>query len=175
MLKGFDEECYGYGYEDNIFDEKIKKLDLKYYIINDTAIHLFHKNNEDNSDIYYYFKESNKQLFNDYSLLNKDGIIEKINSINNWGEKNESKSSDISIRHLKRELFEQVSSEIITSLSNKFTDDYINELVNNISSSIYNTIINQIREKITIDFNDIKFNDEKKKSLIKRIMNKFRL
>lgn len=175
MLKGFDEDCYGYGYDDNIFDEKINKLELKYNILSDTAIHLYHKNKDDNNDIYYYFTESNKQLFNDYELLDKDGIINKINSIDKWGIIGESESNDVSIKHLKRELFEQVSNEILTSLSNKFTDDYINELVNTISSSIYNTIINQVRDKITNDFKDIRFTESKKKSLIKRIMNKFRL
>ena len=175
MLKGFDEDCYGYGYDDNIFDEKIKKLELTTSILNDTAIHLHHKNKDDNNDIYYYFTESNKQLFNDYELLDKDGIIDKINSIKKWGDVDVSKSNDISVRHLKRELFEQVSNEIITSLSNKFTDDYINELVDTVSASIYNTIIIQVKEKITNDFKDIKFTESKKKSLIKRIMDNFRL
>ena len=175
LLKGFDEDCYGYGHEDNIFDEKLSKLGLTSFIINDTSIHLYHKNHIDNNDIYYAFTSINNLLFDEYSKMNKDGIIDKINSIKNWGSLTETSSYDVSIRHLKRELYEKVSGDLLTSISSKFTDEYIKELVDNISASIYNTIIEEVKNKIVIDLKDIKYDNEKDKSLLKRIMKKFKI
>ena len=174
MLKGFDEDCYGYGYEDNIIDEKFSKLGLKSFVINDSSVHLYHKNHVDNNDIYYSFTSINKLLFDEYKKMNKDCIIDKINSIKQWGSLTESTPTDVSIRHLKRELYEKVTSDILTLISSKFTDEYIKTLVDNISSSVYNTIIEEVKNKISNDLKDIKYDGNKDKSLLKRIMKKFK-
>lgn len=175
MMKGFDEDCYGYGYEDNILDEKIIKLGLKTNIINNTAIHLYHKNHKDNEDIYYTFEEINKELYQEYIDMNSDEIINKINNISIWGDSNETQSKEISIRHLKREIYEKVSSEIISTLLSKFSDDYINELTNNIKTAVFNTICDEITKTVEIELKNIIVNEQKKTSLLKKIFKKFKL
>lgn len=173
MLKGFDENCYGYGYDDNIFDEKIKKLDLKTNILPDTAIHLYH--NTEKIGIYHYFTIANKELYNEYINLSKDEMIEKINDITLWGDTDISKSNEISIRHIKRELYEKVTEDILVSIANKFNDDYIKELVITLSSVIYNSIAETIKVKIETDLKDIKYTKSKQKSILKKILNKFNI
>lgn len=173
MLKGFDENCYGYGYEDNIFDEKILKLELKTKFIQDTSIHLYHS--VDKIGTYHYFTIANKELYNEYVALSKDDIIDKINNVTLWGDTDISKSNEISIRHIKREMYEKVTEDILTSIADKFNDDYIKDLVNNISTTIYNAISEEIKKKVEGDLKDIKYTNTKKKTLFKKIMNKFKL
>lgn len=81
-IKGFDENCYGYGHEDDIFDVKINKLQLSYTKINDIAIHLYHitSNGE-----YYSFKERNKKIFRKYLSMNKTQIFNMINNTKLFG------------------------------------------------------------------------------------------
>lgn len=77
-IKGFDEDCYGYGYEDDIFDTKIKKMNFKIHRIKDACIHLWHP--VDEKDNYYSFKTKNRTLFNKYINMNRNEIKEKINN-----------------------------------------------------------------------------------------------
>lgn len=81
-LKGFDENCFGWGYEDSIFDTKIKKMELSVYSYDDVGVHLYHKNViEHSSDIYYLFQNRNYFLYNKYLNMSKKELEDKINSI----------------------------------------------------------------------------------------------
>lgn len=72
-VKGFDEDCIGYGYEDDIFDIKIKKLEYKIkYNWENYAIHLYHPIIEN--------KYKNYFLYNQYMKMNTNQLIEKINN-----------------------------------------------------------------------------------------------
>jgi len=83
MLKGLDEECYGYGHEDDIFDTKIRKLQLSIMVINEIAVHLFHNVFKD--DIYYSRKSINEKLLTQYIIMRPDEILSKINNFNSFG------------------------------------------------------------------------------------------
>lgn len=84
-IKGFDEMCYGYGHEDDIFDIKIKEMGLKVKKINDDAIHAHHKINKNFYNKYYSRKEENKKLFHEYQNMNSDQIKEKTKNTTIWG------------------------------------------------------------------------------------------
>lgn len=174
-LKGFDEDCYGYGHEDDIFDEKARKMDLTIHTINDTSLHLFHKVAKNNNDLYYSFLAINKQLFSDYINFTKDDIINKINSIEDWGDDDKSTSSDMSIRHIKRDVYEKTSKRIIDYSLSKFTDEFVDELVNDISSKIYNSIVEIVSEKVKSELLGVSFGEEEKVSILRKVMKKFKI
>lgn len=86
-IKGFDVNSYGWGYQDYIFDEKIKKLDLNIKSIKSIAIHLNHAGNPKpysgnvrNDDIYFKFIERNKKIYESYIKMSKSDVLEKINN-----------------------------------------------------------------------------------------------
>jgi GT2 family glycosyltransferase len=86
-LKGFDEDCYGYGHEDDIFDTKIRKLKQSIYNDDSTAIHIYHKGitNEDN---YYSYMKENKVLFDNYLIMTEKQLNEKIENTKSFGDVN---------------------------------------------------------------------------------------
>jgi len=174
-LKGFDEDCYGYGHEDDILDEKIRKLELKVHTLNDISIHMYHESATNNDDLYYAFIEVNKQLFAEYKEMNKEQIISKINNIKDWGDVGNSMTRDTSTRHIKRALYEKTTEKIIEHVLSKFTDDYMDEIVNEISTKIYHNIIETITEKVKYELNNMNYEDEEKQGMLKQIMKKFRL
>ena len=173
MMKGFDEDCYGYGYQDYIFDEKMKLLDFKTKILKETAIELYHSKNREG--MYYYFNKANGELYNEYKLFTKDDFIERINDITTWGNIDITKTNEISIRHIKREMYEKATEEIIKHFSEKISKEYIDEIVMNATNVIYNALAESIKNKISEDLKDIKIDGKKKTSLIRRILEKFKL
>jgi len=78
LIGGFDEDCYGYGYEDDIFDIKMEKFELNLKKIEDTAIHIYHSIKKSIYDKYYTRKNENKELFEKYKKMTIDEIKEKI-------------------------------------------------------------------------------------------------
>lgn len=174
-LKGFDEDCYGYGHEDDILDEKIRKLGLKLHSINDVSIHIYHESSVNNEGIYYKFKELNKQLFAEYKQMSKEEIKNKINNIESWGDVNDSKSNEVSIRHIKRQLFEDTSKMIVEHTLSKFDDNFIDEIVNDISSKIYNDIVESVSIKVKEELKNMQYSDIEKDNMLRKVMKKFRL
>lgn len=75
---GFDENCYGYGYEDDIFDIKIKNMELDVKYINDIAIHIYHKINKLFYNKYYNRQEENKKLFHEYQNFSTEQLKKKL-------------------------------------------------------------------------------------------------
>jgi len=174
-IKGFDEDCYGYGHEDDILDEKIRKLGLSVHTLNDISIHMYHENiNTNKDDLYYAFLEVNKQLYSEYKDLNKQDILNKIEGIKEWGEIDNPLVRDTSTRHIKRILYEKTTEKIIEHVLSKFTDNYMDEIVSEISTKIYNNIIDVISEKVKNELNNINYSDNEKNSMLKQIMKKFR-
>ena len=81
-LRGFDEDCFGWGYEDSIFDRKIMKMELSVYSCDNMAVHLYHKNvSEHNDNIYYFFQIRNKNLHDKYLNMTKEELEDKIKNI----------------------------------------------------------------------------------------------
>lgn len=174
-LKGFDEDCYGYGHEDDILDEKIRKMDLSVHTLNDVSIHMYHETSDNNSDVYYSFVEVNKQLFAEYKDFSKQDLANKIANIEVWGDVTSSVVRDTSIRHIKRELYEKTSEKVTDYLLSKFTDDFLDEIVSNISTKIYNDIVDVITEKVKYELNAVKYSADEKQGMIRQIMRKFKL
>jgi len=174
-IKGFDEDCYGYGHEDDILDEKIRKLGLSVHNINDISIHIYHEPATDNNSLYYSFIEINKQLFAEYKDLSKEQLKVKLDTITDWGEISNPHARDTSMRHIKRALYEQTSEKIIEYVLSKFTDDYLDEIVNEISTKIYNDIVDVMGEKIKKELSNINYSDTDKKNMLQKVMQKFRL
>jgi len=92
-LKGFDENSFGWGYQDYIFDEKIKKLNLSVKIVESLGIHLHHEgtpkpgvNNIADGDVYYSFKDRNKNIYESYKEMTDIEILEKIRRTKRFGE-----------------------------------------------------------------------------------------
>ena len=173
MVKGFDEDCYGYGYQDYIFDQKLKILEFKTKVLNDTAIEMYHR--KEKHGMYYYFTKANEELYKEYKDFDKDDLIEKLNEITVWGDSDITKSNEVSIRHVKRELFEKATEEIIKHFTEKLTKEYIDEIVISVTNTMYNSIAESIKDKIHTDLKDFKINNKKKTSLIRKILEKFKL
>ena len=174
-IKGFDEDCYGYGHEDDILDEKIRKLGLSVHTINDISIHIYHETATDNDSLYYSFVEINKQLFSEYKDMTKEQISNKLENITDWGDIGNPLARDTSMRHIKRALYEQTSEKIIEYVLSKFTDDYLDEIVNEISTKIYNNIVEVMGEKVKGELSNISYSQTDKKNMLNKIMKKFRL
>ena len=174
-LKGFDEDCYGYGHEDDILDEKIRKFQLKVQVLNDTAIHMYHENQTNSRSLYYSFIEINKQLYSEYKKLTKQELINKLEKIDTWGDINNSLVNDTSLRHIKRALYEQTSEKIIEYVLSKFTDEFLDEIVHDISTKIYNDIVETMSEKVKNELGNLSYSDNEKHGMLKTIMKKFRL
>ncbi|MFA5207186.1 MAG: glycosyltransferase [Candidatus Paceibacterota bacterium] len=94
-LKGFDEDCYGWGGEDDIFDFKIKKMNLLLYNVNDIAVHVFHEDvySKNNKNEYYSFRDKNILLVDKYKNMSINELKNKINSIESFGEINKNSQS----------------------------------------------------------------------------------
>jgi predicted glycosyltransferase involved in capsule biosynthesis len=81
LLKGFDENCYGWGHEDEIFDVKIKKTELNIINVKDIAIHIHHKVNKLFYNKYYTRRDINKKLFEEYQKMSTEQLKEKIKNM----------------------------------------------------------------------------------------------
>ena len=81
LLKGFDEDVFGYGPEDRIFDLKINKLGLSVYNIDDFAIHIYH-DKFNVADEYYQFGKKNDGIYEKYKVMSQVELIEKIKNTN---------------------------------------------------------------------------------------------
>ena len=95
-------------------------MEFETKILNDNAVKLH--TNPNKKGTYYYFNNANKELFNEYNEMSKDDLIWKINDTKIWGDPDITKSNDISIKHIKREIYEQATEEVLTM----FSDEYIN-------------------------------------------------
>ncbi len=88
-LKGFDETCTGFGYEDNIFDEKMRKMGVKIKTIDDWCVHVYHRSVRegfDKKNPYFDNFARNKQLFESYTKMTTEQVLQRIQSVNTWGE-----------------------------------------------------------------------------------------
>ena len=88
-LKGFDERCSGFGYEDDIFDAKMRKTGAKIKDITDYCIHVFHKSvreGMDKSDEYFSHFHRNRDLFREYERMTTEEINTLIENTQTWGE-----------------------------------------------------------------------------------------
>lgn len=82
-IKGFDENCYGYGYEDTIFDVKLNKLSKNVVKLNNQiCFHLYHP--KSNSK-YYMNENKNLELFSEYKNMTTQELINKLSVIKNFG------------------------------------------------------------------------------------------
>lgn len=174
-LKGFDEDCYGYGHEDDILDEKIRKFNLTVKVLNDVSIHMHHETSTNNESLYYSFVEINKQLYAEYVSMNLQQIKNKIEHLDDWGNMDNPLARDTSIRHIKRALYEKTTAKIIEHVTSKFTDSYMDEIVNEISTKIYNNIVEVMTEKVKYELNNINYSEDEKTSMLRQIMKKFKI
>lgn len=97
-VKGFDENCVGFGYEDTIFDTKIQRLGYKIKTLNENyCIHLYHPapktpdsheslnefiNNLALEDEYYRNFMNNKKLYESYLDMSIEELRNKLNGQN---------------------------------------------------------------------------------------------
>jgi glycosyl transferase family 2 len=170
-IKGFDENCYGYGHEDDILDVKIKKMGLSLQVVNDISIHIYH-DNEIKDGEYYSFIELNKLLFAQYEKYAKSELINKIENVDVFGDINRNKDNDVDFSHIRREMYKSASEKILDNVLNRIDDRFIDEIISDISGKIYNQIIESISEKIKKELGDIKYTPEEKKNTIRKILNK---
>jgi predicted glycosyltransferase involved in capsule biosynthesis len=94
-LKGFDEACIGFGYEDTIFDTKIQKLGYKIKTIKENySMHFYHPapplptgqesledfiNRLGDEDEYYWNFKNNKKLYESYEDMSIEQLKQKLN------------------------------------------------------------------------------------------------
>ena len=175
-LKGFDEDCYGYGHEDDIFDTKIKKLGLTVQTVNDVAIHTFHQGTTRNDD-YYAFVNINKMLFNEYVDMTEIQLRDKIQKVKSFGEQD--KVNVLPIRQLKMELYKQATEtildSILTNINTEFIDSLIKESAEKAAEQAHDIFVEAFTKKLKKEFENIKFTEKDKKTLAEKIMNRLRL
>lgn len=170
-IKGFDENCYGYGHEDDILDVKIKKLDLSLQTMNDVAAHVYHDDDGKVGD-YYSFVELNKLLFAQYEKYGKKELESKIDNVGSFGDINKNKDNDVDFGHIKREMYRVASEKILDNILSKIDSKFIDEIVVDISEKIYIQIIDSITDKIKEELGDIKYTPEEKKNVIRKILSR---
>jgi predicted glycosyltransferase involved in capsule biosynthesis len=88
-LKGFDERCMGYGYEDDILDIKMRKTGLKIKFLPADCIHVYHRSMRDGGDKgdeYYSFFKQNGALAHQYGKMLPSEIARAISETQSWGE-----------------------------------------------------------------------------------------
>lgn len=71
-IGGFDENIFGYGYEDVIFDLFINELQLKVYYNKDNCVHTWHPENNRN----WKLIKKNKDRYIEYISFSKDEMFE---------------------------------------------------------------------------------------------------
>ena len=174
LLKGFDEDCYGYGHEDDIFDVKIKKLNLNVFTMqNEYSIHIYHQGITKNDD-YYSFENVNKILFNEYSNLTEEELTKRIENVPYFGEKD--KSIDYtSIRYIRKELFRSAAQSILDNMLSNINTDFIDDIIKESAEKAYETFIKAFEEKMKKEFEKFNITDKDKKSLIEKIIRKMKL
>lgn len=88
-LKGFDERCKGYGYEDDIFDMKMRKSLLRIKFLTADCLHVYHpsmRGGMDAKDEYYSLFKQNGALAHQYNTMLPSGIARIIEDTQTWGE-----------------------------------------------------------------------------------------
>ena len=88
-LKGFDERCVGFGYEDDIFDAKMRKSGVKIKDVSDYCIQVYHKSVRewmDKRDPYFMTFQRNKELFQTWEKMSRADVEKEINGVQTWGE-----------------------------------------------------------------------------------------
>jgi predicted glycosyltransferase involved in capsule biosynthesis len=88
-LKGFDERCRGYGYEDDIFDMKMRKTFLNIKFLTADCIHVYHpsmRGGMDTKDKYYSLFKQNGELAHLYNKMLPSEIARTIRDTHTWGE-----------------------------------------------------------------------------------------
>lgn len=175
-IKGFDEDCYGYGHEDDILDTKIKKLNLSVQTVNDLAIHIYHQGMTGNDD-YYAFQNVNKILFNEYLEIDENNLRKRIEKIESFGDRN--KKNTFSTRKIRYELYKQTTENILNTIVSNVNDEFIDELIREsaIKGADYahEYFINAFTEKLHKEFDNIKFTEKDKKTLVEKIMSRMKL
>jgi hypothetical protein len=83
-ILGFDEDCYGYGHEDDIFDNKLKIMEYK--IIKMSTQFCYHLYHPQSNSIYYNNVINNNKLFLEYRNYNKTDLLKKIKSTKSVGD-----------------------------------------------------------------------------------------
>ena len=175
-IKGFDEDCYGYGHEDDILDVKIKKMGLSIQTINDSAIHIYHQGITKNDD-YYSFQNVNKMLFNQYIEMDKIQLKKKIENIESFGDK--TTESTFSTKKIKYELYKQTAEAILDSILLNINTDFVNGLIKESAQKgadyAYDLFIDGFTEKLHKEFDNIKFTEKDKKTLVEKIISRMKL
>ena len=175
-IKGFDEDCYGYGHEDDILDIKIKKTGMSVQTINDVAIHTYHQGISPNDD-YYSFQNVNKILYNEYLEMDELSLRKKIESIKSFGDKNDVNS--FSIRKIKYELYKQTTEtlldNILLNINTEFIDNLIKESVQKGADYAHDIFIESFTKKLHKEFDSVKYTEKDKKTLVEKIMRKMKL
>ena len=176
LIKGFDEDCYGYGHGDDILDTKIKKMNLSIQTMNDSAIHIYHQGITKNDD-YYAFQNANKILFNEYLEMNDIDLQNKIEKIESFGDKN--KEMTFSTHKIRYELYRQATESILDSLlsniNTEFVDGLIKESAQKGADYAYELFLDGFTQKLHKEFDKIKFTEKDKKTLVEKIMSKMKL
>jgi hypothetical protein len=176
-IKGFDEECYGYGHEDDIFDIKVKKLGLTINTVNDSAIHIYHQGLTQNDD-YYSFQNVNKILYNEYIDMSVDRLKKKIENVYIFGEK-ENNINGISISNIKMELYRQTTEtlldNILLNINTEFVDNLIKDSAKKGADYAHDIFIESFTKKLHKEFDGIKFKEKDKKTLVEKKIRKLKL
>ena len=87
-LRGFDEQCKGYGYEDDIFDDKMRKAGLNIIFLGADCIHVYHRSMRGGMDVkdeYYSFFKQNAALARRYAKMMPSEMMREIVT-QTWGE-----------------------------------------------------------------------------------------
>lgn len=167
-IKGFDEECYGYGHEDTIFDIKMKLMECNIFTLNNLCVHIFHDKSVDN---YYDYIEKNENMYKLYKNMTKEELLIRIGSIDVFG-RPEMNSNDkffyeINKEKFKKQLSQKYLDEMLDGLIDNLIDDIVDESVKEIEEKIKQIIVSKIKDKLK----EYKFVEEKKNGILKKIMN----
>lgn len=172
-LKGFDENCFGYGHEDDILDMKIKKMDLKVQTLNDIAIHINHQGITKNDD-YYSFQSVNKILFNEYVDMTPINLLQKIENIESFGDTDKKIVS--STKNIRYELYKQSAEilldSILSNINTEFVEDLIKESAKKGADYAYDMFITSFMDKLNKEFSNVKFTEKDKKTLVEKIISR---
>lgn len=165
-IKGFDEDCYGYGHEDDIFDFKIRKLKIPYIQINDVSVHLYHDKLDQN---YYNLISTNKKLLDIYLNMTIDELKNKIESISNIGEIGSNTLENIIKEKIKCDITDDLSKKIIDIVLQQITDEFIDNIINDSLDDLVLKMKDILIDKLKIKFKELKLDGNKKNNIFVKI------
>jgi hypothetical protein len=116
-------------------------------------------------------------LFNQYIEMDKIQLKKKIENIESFG--NKTTETTFSTKKIKYELYKQTAEAILDSILLNINTEFVNGLIKESAQKgadyAYDLFIDGFTEKLHKEFDNIKFTEKDKKTLVEKIISRMKL